>query len=342
MTALALRLHRALAPHRAAVAAAAGAVAALAAAAWPEGRAVLAFVVDGYLAIGPLLLAGVVVAGAARASGLDGGVARRFAGKPVRGVLLASLVGTVTPVCGLTVLPLVAGLLRAGVGLGPVMAFWLASPVTDPAMLALTASLLGPGFALWKTAAAFVIGITAGLATVALARGDRLDGQIRARAAPVETVCGGLDRPILWRFWREPGRRAVFRAEALWALRLLAAWMTLAFVGEYLLRQLLPPELVAAAVGPGAAHAIPVAVLLGAPLYLEGYATLPLVRGLLDLGAAPAAAMGFLVAGGIISAFSAAAVLALVRWPLFLLFTAFALAGSFAAAYGYAAVLAMT
>lgn len=324
-------------PRHAVAAIAAAAV--LLAAVHPDGRALLAFVADGYLSVAPLLLAGVAIAGAARASGLDGGIARRFAGRPVRGILLAGLVGTVTPVCGITVLPVVAGLLRAGVGLGPVMAFWLSSPVTDPAMLALTAALLGTGFALYKAAAAFAIGVAAGLATLALARGGRLDAQIRGRAAPT-SGCSAIDRPILWRFWREPDRRAVFRAEALWALRLLAVWMTLAFVGEHLLRHLLPAGLVSAAVGAGAAHAIPVAVLLGAPLYLDGYATLPLVRGLLDLGADPAAAMGFLIAGGITSAFSAAAVLALVRWPVFLLFTVFAIAGSVAAAYGYAALSA--
>ena len=59
--------------------------------------------------------------------------------------------------------------------------------------------------------------------------------------------------------------------------------------------------------------AVPLTVLVGAPAYLDGYAALPLTRGLLDHGMSPGAAMAFLV-----SAFVAG--LAQLGLTIFLLF----------------------
>jgi hypothetical protein len=85
-----------------------------------------------------------------------------------RAVVIASLVGAVTPVCGLDVLPLIATVLRRGVPLAPVMAFWLSSPVADPAMLTVTAGILGLPCAIAKTVAAFALGLGAGVLTAPL------------------------------------------------------------------------------------------------------------------------------------------------------------------------------
>jgi len=45
-------------------------------------------------------------------------------------------------VCGLGIVPLIAVLLQRGIPLPAVMAFWVASPVTDPGMLVVTAGVL--------------------------------------------------------------------------------------------------------------------------------------------------------------------------------------------------------
>ena len=84
----------------------------------------------------------------------------------------------------------------------------------------------------------------------------------------------------------------------------------------------------------------PVAALLAAPLYLDGYAALPQVRALLDRGMAEGAAMAFLISGGIICVWTAVPVFALVRWPVFLAYIAMALAGSTLAGWGYANAVA--
>src|SRR3972149_5269585 len=54
-----------------------------------------------------------------------------------------------------------------GVPLGPVMAFWIASPLMDPNMFILTTAQLGLGFTLAKTAAAIGMGAGSGFGTMA-------------------------------------------------------------------------------------------------------------------------------------------------------------------------------
>jgi len=79
--------------------------------------------------IGPWLAGSVMVAAAAKATGADSLAARAFRG---RQSVIASLVGALLPFCSCGVIPLVAGLLGAGVPLAPVMAFWISSPLMDP------------------------------------------------------------------------------------------------------------------------------------------------------------------------------------------------------------------
>ena len=145
---------------------------------------------------------------------------------------------------------------------------------------------------------------------------------------------------MVWKIWRDPPRTRVFRDEARDAGLLIHKWLTLAFALESLLRAHLPAELIAGFVGADNAWAIPAAVLIGTPVYLDGYAALPLVRGLMELGMAPGAAMAFLVSGGITSAYASAAVFALVRLPLFIWYLGLAVAGSTIAGYGFAVVAA--
>lgn len=109
------------------------------------------------------------------------------------------------------------------------------------------------------------------------------------------------------------GTDARFRTELLSMTRLIVLCLTLAFSAEFPLRDLPPPHLLATYVGADSAYAIPLAVLVGAPMYLDGYAALPLVRGMLDLGMSPGTALAFLVSGGAVSIWGVLAVMPVLR-----------------------------
>ena len=96
-----------------------------------------------------------------------------------------------------------------------------------------------------------------------------------------------------------------------------------------------PADLIAGTLGADSLWAIPTAVLVGIPAYLNGYAALPLVGGLIDMGISPGAGMAFLVSGGVTSIPAAIAVFALVKKPVFTLYIILALAGGSLAGIGY-------
>ena len=308
-------------------------LAALALAAPAQAAESLRFMLAALAGVAPWLLLSVAIAAYAAASGADGLIARAFAGREVVMVAAAALIGALSPFCSCGVIPLVAALLAMGVPLAPVMAFWLASPVMDPAMFVLTSATLGLDFALAKTAAAIGIGLLGGYGALALARGGRLTDPLRPGVG--DGGCGGAKvrapKSPVWPIWREPARRAKFRTEALRVTAFLGKWLALAYLLESLMIAWLPAGLVAQAVGGAGIEPIAIAALVGVPAYLNGYAALPLVAALIEQGMQPGAALAFLVAGGVSSAPAALAVWALARPPVFGLYLGFALGGAFLA-----------
>ncbi len=298
-------------------------------------RVTAEFVLWGLIDVAPLVIPGIILAAWVSASGAGDRIAEVFNGRVLHTVVIASLIGAITPVCGVTVLPLMAGLLASGVPLAPVMAFWLSSPITDPAMLATTAATLGFGFAIGKTVAAFGLGIFGGFSTAALTGGSWTYQPLRSNRIVGELgqqICGGsgnFDAAI----WRSAGRRTRFWQEAKATARLILICLVPAFAAEYWLNEALHPEALSAYVGSDAWWAVPLAVFVGAPAYLDGYAALPLTRGLMDHGMSQGAAMAFLVSGGVVSIWGAMAIFPVLKLKPFLLYLGLAVVGSMASGW---------
>jgi hypothetical protein len=306
-----------------------------------QAEASLGFVVEALLETAPYLILSIAVAAYAMASGADNLVARVFSGSPVTMIAVAAVFGGLSPFCSCGVIPLIAALLAMGVPLSAVMAFWLASPVIDPSMFVLTAGLLGLDFAVAKTLAAVFIGLFGGYATHALMRHGLFAAPLRQGVG--EGGCCGAQarkpRPVAWAFWNDPQRRARFLNEGLSVTLFLLKWLTLAFLLESLMLVYVPQDWVASVLGGEGILPVVLATLVGVPAYLNGYAALPLVSGLIDQGMAPGAGLSFLVAGGVTSIPAAIAVFALVRAPVFVLYLVFALVGSLASGLAFQAVL---
>ena len=289
------------------------------------------FAVAALLNTAPYLILSIGIAAWAGSTGADNLIARAFTGAPLVMVLFGALAGALSPFCSCGVIPLIAALLAMGVPLSAVMAFWLASPIMDPSMFVLTAGVLGTEFALAKTVAAIGLGLFGGLVVHALSRGGALSDPLRDGIG--NGGCGGskvrAPKPVVWRFWDDPARRASFGRTALTTTLFLAKWLTLAFILESLMLAWIPAETVTSALGGTGLWPIVVATLVGVPAYLNGYAALPLVGGLIEQGMAPGAGLAFLVAGGVTSIPAAMAVWALARPPVFALYIALSLGGAF-------------
>lgn len=301
----------------------------------------LSFTANALSGIAPWLALSVALAGAARATGADGLIGRAFAGRPLRMIALASLFGALSPFCSCGVVPVLAGLLAAGVPLAPVMAFGLASPLMDPAQFLLISGVIGAEFAVAKTLAAIFAGMLGGLGTHALDRAGWL-----AQATRVAKACGcGAKKvlkpsPPVWRFWTEPERAQTFLVTSAGSAWFLLRILAVAFALESLMIAFIPAEQVAGLLHQAGPWAVPAAVLLGVPAYLNGMAAIPLVNGLVALGMSPSVGLAFMVAGGITSVPAALAVWALLRPRAFVLYLGFAALAALASGWGYALYLA--
>ncbi|WP_343082431.1 permease [Ostreiculturibacter nitratireducens] len=281
----------------------------------------------------PYLVLSIAIAAWAGATGADNLIAKAFTGAPLLMIALGALAGGLSPFCSCGVIPLIAALLAMGVPLSAVMAFWLASPIMDPSMFVLTMGVLDLEFAVAKTLAAIGLGVFGGTVVHVLARGGALSDPLREGVG--NGGCGGArvraPKPVAWRFWTDSERRARFAKTARTTTLFLAKWLTLAFLIESLMLAWIPAETVTAVLGGTGLMPIAMATLVGVPAYLNGYAALPLVGGLIEQGMAPGAGMAFLVAGGVTSIPAAMAVWALARPPVFALYIALSLSGAFAA-----------
>lgn len=289
------------------------------------------FTVADLLDVAPFLAMSIAVAAYAKASGADALIARAFTGNLPTMIVAAALMGALSPFCSCGVIPLIAALLAMGVPLAPVMAFWLASPLMDPSMFLLTAGTLGMGFAVFKTGAAIGIGLLGGFGTMALGRTGLFADPLRPGVG--NGGCGGSTvrtrKEVAWKFWNEPVRRERFAKNAWDNTLFLGKWLTVAFFLESLMLAYVPAELVSSAIGGDGWLTVLGATAVGVPAYLNGYAALPLIAGLIDQGMAPGAGMAFVLAGGVSSIPAAIAVWALARPPVFAAYLGFAFIGAF-------------
>jgi len=303
----------------------------------PQAQPSLVFAFESLLGIGVFLLIAVGLAAYTRASGADGLIARAFSGHPARSIVVAALAGALSPFCSCGVVPVIAALLRARVPLAPVMAFWIASPVMDPEMFILTAAGISLEFAVAKTLATLAMGLGAGHAIYLMGHHPVFSDPLRG-----DNGRGGCAAPlsretVSWRFWVSAERRSLFRAELASMSMFLGKWLLLAFFLESLMIAYIPADQVAALLGSGGWHEVPLAAVIGVPAYLNGYAAIPLVGGLLEMGMNPGAAMAFMTAGAVSSIPAAMAVAVLVKRPVLATYLGLGLAGSMLTAFLYGA-----
>jgi uncharacterized membrane protein YraQ (UPF0718 family) len=293
---------------------------------WPT----LTFSIQAILSTAPFIAFAVLAVAYLKASGAETLLARAFEGAPARMIVMAALLGGLSPFCSCEVIPFIAALLAVGAPLGAVMAFWLASPLMDPAMFAITSGTLGWEFALAKTVAAVGLGLFGGFGVMLAARTPVFADPLRER--PAIGGCCGVKKPFsgapVWRFWQVPARRETFRDTGLENALFLLKWLTLAYVIEALMLHYVPADLIAGILGGTGPMPILLGALVGAPAYLNGYAAVPLVDALLAQGMTQGAAMSFVIAGGVSCIPAAIAVWALVKPRVFAAYLGFALTGA--------------
>ena len=248
-------------------------------------------------------------------------------------VLAAVALGALTPFCSCGTTAIVLGARASTVPWAPIVAFMASSPLTSPEEYVLSLGLFGPTFATTFFVAAIVVGLLGGAAAWWLERHGHLDGQSRMSVPePLKaTACG--DSPgrlegsdgcgVRTLTVVEPQAAVAARtsrvgllASALWANTTKLAVFFLAFAGiGYLLIRIIPTGAITGLLGSGnPVWSVPLAALLGIPIYLNTDGSLPLVASFIQGGMAPGAAIAFLITGAGTSIASISGMLVIARW----------------------------
>jgi len=202
------------------------------------------------------------------------------------GHFLGTLLGAVTPFCSCSTIPMTVGLLRAGVPFGATMSFVLASPLLNPIILAMFLALLG-----WKACVAYAA-VTFPMAMIS---GAVLGWLGLAKDVKDVRISGGPHQ-------REPlptfGKK-VRRAFA-------GAWGDFRGVLLYLLIGVaigaavygyVPSNAVVRIAGHENPLAIPVAAVIGVPLYVRAETVIPIAVALTQKGMSIGAVIALIIGG---------------------------------------------
>jgi hypothetical protein len=215
---------------------------------------------------------------------------RRFlAGKSeAAGNVLAALLGTVTPFCSCSAVPLFIGFLGAGVPLGVTFSFLIAAPMVNEIAVVLLYGLLG-----WKVAALY---LGTGL-LVAMAAGfviGRLKMERHVEDWVLAVRAGGGEQNEVEPSWSE-------RLDAGFAaMRDIVGkvwpWVVGGIAVGAGIHGYVPEGVLAGVMGKEAWWSVPGAVLLGIPMYSNAAGIVPVVHALLEKGAALGTVLAFMMA----------------------------------------------
>lgn len=298
------------------------------------------FVLRNFWRVLPFLAVTVPLAVVFKHTGISNRIRTVIGKGPFLAVAIASAVGALSPFCSCGVIPIIAGLLAGGVPLAPVMSFWLASPSMDPEILFMSAGIVGWDLALWRLGATLVMSFGAGLLTLLLERrGFLADGILRdstaaatAASTRVEAArsVGAAKTSLLSRI----DLRSAAQESAQTLLK-FALLMVVAFVLEALTVRFVPADFVAGLLGGKSVFAVPLATLVGIPLYTTNLSALGIISGLLRQGMDGGAALAFLIGGAVTTIPAMSAVYGIVKPRVFALYLTFAVAGSLVSGYAF-------
>jgi uncharacterized protein len=209
------------------------------------------------------------------------------------GHVLAGALGVVTPFCSCSAVPLFMGFLTAGVPLGVTFSFLVAAPMVNEVALVLLFGLFG-----WKVASLYMatglfIAILTGVIIGRLNMERYLENWVLELTAD-KSVTGQISTEEECLSWKE---RIQFGIEAVKDI-VLKVWpyVTIGIAVGAGIHGYVPENFLAGIMGKEAWWAVPVAVLIGVPMYSNAAGVIPVVQALLSKGAAFGTVLAFMMA----------------------------------------------
>ncbi len=229
------------------------------------------------------------------------------------GNFLASLFGALTPFCSCSSIPIFLSFIKAGLPLGITFSFLITSPLINEYLVVLMLGFFG-----WKIAAAYVLsgmflGIVCGILLGKMKLEVHLVEDMLPEAEPVfkNAVHRGFLSRVLFGL-----EEAVLILKKLWLWILVGVGIG-AFIHNYV-----PEEMIQSAINKAGIFSVPIATLLGIPLYGSCAAIIPIAVALFQKGVPLGTALAFMMAISALSLPEAVMLRRAMKLPLIAIFFA--------------------
>lgn len=231
--------------------------------------------------------------------------------------ILGALLGTITPFCSCSSIPLFIGFTAAGLPLGVTFSFLISSPLVDLASVIMLASIFN-----WSIALAYVF---VGLVLAVL--GGTLIGRA-GMANQVESFVYQMPSVDLEAQTMTRRDRAIFaRDQVLDIVKRVWPYILIGVGIGAVIHNWLPETVITGLLGQDKWWSVPVATAIGVPMYADIFGTLPIAEALVAKGVGLGTALSFMMAVTALSLPSLIMLKRVIKMPLLALFVAIVTAG---------------
>jgi hypothetical protein len=202
------------------------------------------------------------------------------------GNILASILGIITPFCSCSAIPLFLGFVQAGVPLGTTFSFLIASPMINEVALVLLLGLFGWKIALIYILSGLIIAILSGIVIGKLKIENLVEPFVYQNS-----INGNVDLPSMSR-----KERIIYAKDyTLDILKKVWPYVLIGIgVGAWI-HGYVPADFLAQYAGSDKWYAVPLAVLIGVPLYSNAAGIIPLVSALTEKGVSMGTTLAFMM-----------------------------------------------
>ncbi len=202
------------------------------------------------------------------------------------GNVLAALLGIVTPFCSCSAVPLFIGFVESGIPLGVTFSFLISSPMVNEIALIMLWGLFGWKIALLYIGSGLVVAITAGMVIGRLKMERYVQDyvwEIKVGAAEIQEQTFGE-------------KLAYAREYTMGLLKKIWPYVVVGIGLGAFIHGYAPADLLLKYAGRDNPLAVPLAVLIGVPLYSNAAGIIPIVQALMEKGMATGTVLAFMMA----------------------------------------------
>ena len=188
----------------------------------------------------------------------------------VKGAVIAALLGTVTPFCSCSSIPIFIGFTRAGLPLGMTFAFLISSPMVDVASMLMLMSFFGSEFAVIYVVVGLLLAIGGGLLLNAM----KMEKYIRRYDNPIREFYSESE------YFNQRQRMGYACNDTRIIVKNVFPYVLAGVAIGAFLHNWVPQDLILAVLGEQNVFSVPLAVLIGLPIYADIFGAIPIAEAL--------------------------------------------------------------